>query len=86
MKQYTTKNKLSTFYSAANSNIETFVSVTMTKDAKSGSSKTPSFEMTWGSSTSSGYCSEDDCDTEFEQYFTARTSFVRKPKKEKVRK
>ncbi|XP_067097368.1 ras association domain-containing protein 1-like isoform X2 [Osmerus mordax] len=58
----------------------------MTKDAKSGSSKTPSFEMTWGSSTSSGYCSEDDSDSEFEQYFTARTSFVRKPKKEKDEK
>lgn len=39
--------------------------------------------MTWGSSTSSGYCSEDDSESEFEQYFTARTSFIRKPKKEK---
>ncbi|XP_071386805.1 ras association domain-containing protein 1-like isoform X3 [Centroberyx affinis] len=52
-------------------------------DSISGSDKTPSFEMTWGSSASSGYCSEDDSDTEFEQYFTARTSFIRKPRKEK---
>lgn len=51
--------------------------------ADSGSVKTPSFEMTWGSSTSSGYCSESDSDSEFEQYFTARTSFIRKPVKEK---
>ncbi|XP_071386795.1 ras association domain-containing protein 1-like isoform X2 [Centroberyx affinis] len=51
--------------------------------SSSGSDKTPSFEMTWGSSASSGYCSEDDSDTEFEQYFTARTSFIRKPRKEK---
>ena len=43
--------------------------------------KSPSFEMTWGSSTSSGYCSESDSDSEFEQYFTARTSFIRKPTK-----
>ena len=46
------------------------------KQADSGSDKTPSFEMTWGSSTSSGYCSESDSDSEFEQYFTARTSFI----------
>lgn len=48
--------------------------------------QTPSFEKTWGSSASSGYCSEEDSDSEFEQYFTARTSFFRKPpsKKEKV--
>ncbi|XP_041946826.1 ras association domain-containing protein 1-like isoform X2 [Alosa alosa] len=44
--------------------------------------QTPSFEKTWGSSTSSGYCSEEDSDSEFEQYYTARTSFIRKPKKE----
>lgn len=43
--------------------------------------KTPSFEMTWGSSTSSGYCSEEESDSEFEQYFTARTSFFPKTKK-----
>lgn len=51
-------------------------------NAASSSDKTPSFEMTWGSSTSSGYCSEEDSDSEFEQYFTARTSFfpkIRKP-------
>ncbi|XP_040889434.1 ras association domain-containing protein 1-like isoform X2 [Toxotes jaculatrix] len=50
--------------------------------AASSSDKTPSFEMTWGSSTSSGYCSEEESDSEFEQYFTARTSFfpkIRKP-------
>lgn len=45
--------------------------------------QTPSFEKTWGSSTSSGYCSEEDSDSELEQYFTARTSFFRKPQKEK---
>uniref|UniRef100_A0A3B3ZPX1 Uncharacterized protein n=1 Tax=Periophthalmus magnuspinnatus TaxID=409849 RepID=A0A3B3ZPX1_9GOBI len=43
--------------------------------------KTPSFEMTWGSSTSSGYCSDEESDSEFEQYFTARTSFFPKTKK-----
>ncbi|XP_072308616.1 ras association domain-containing protein 1-like isoform X2 [Eucyclogobius newberryi] len=42
--------------------------------------KTPSFEMTWGSSASSGYCS-DESDSEFEQYFTARTSFFPQTKK-----
>lgn len=47
-----------------------------------GVDQTPSFEKTWGSSTSSGYCSEEDSDSEFEQYYTARTSFIRKPKKE----
>ncbi|XP_041743428.1 ras association domain-containing protein 1 isoform X2 [Coregonus clupeaformis] len=52
------------------------------EDAVSGSDKSPSFEKTWGSSTSSGYCSGDS-DSEFEQYFTARTSFICKPKKEK---
>ncbi|XP_017263510.1 ras association domain-containing protein 1 isoform X2 [Kryptolebias marmoratus] len=45
------------------------------------SDKTPSFEMTWGSSTSSGYCSDEDSDPEFEQYFTARTSFFPKTRK-----
>ncbi|KAF7207958.1 ras association domain-containing protein 1 isoform X2 [Nothobranchius furzeri] len=50
----------------------------------SSSDKTPSFEMTWGSSTSSGYCSEDDSDSEFEQYFTARTSFFPKSRKANV--
>ncbi|XP_032996498.1 ras association domain-containing protein 1 isoform X3 [Lacerta agilis] len=44
---------------------------------------TPSFEMTWSSTTSSGYCSQEDSDSELEQYFTARTSFIRKPHKEK---
>ena len=57
------------------------------KEADSGSDKTPSFEMTWGSSTSSGYCSESDSDSEFEQYFTAKTSFIRKPAvKESIKK
>ncbi|KAJ7998430.1 hypothetical protein DPEC_G00204850 [Dallia pectoralis] len=37
-------------------------------------------DVTWGSSTSSGYCS--DSDSEFEQYFTARTSFKPKPEKD----
>ncbi|XP_039971915.1 ras association domain-containing protein 1-like isoform X2 [Xiphias gladius] len=49
--------------------------------AAGGSDKTPSFEMTWGSSTSSGYCSEEDSSSEFEQYFTARTSFFPKIRK-----
>ncbi|XP_029539746.1 ras association domain-containing protein 1-like isoform X2 [Oncorhynchus nerka] len=52
------------------------------KDAVSVSDKSPSFGKTWGSSTSSGYCSGDS-DSEFEQYFTARTSFICKSKKEK---
>ncbi|XP_007550474.2 PREDICTED: ras association domain-containing protein 1 isoform X2 [Poecilia mexicana] len=56
---------------------------TMASEASS-SDKTPSFEMTWGSSTSSGYCSEEDSDSEFEQYFTARTSFFPKPRKPTV--
>lgn len=55
----------------------------MTNEASS-SDKTPSFEMTWGSSTSSGYCSEEDPDPEFEQYFTARTSFFPKTRKANV--
>lgn len=55
----------------------------MTK-AASSSEKTPSFEMSWGSSTSSGYCSEEDPDSEFEQYFTARTSFFPKTRKANV--
>lgn len=46
--------------------------------------QTPSFEKTWGSSASSGYCSEEDSDSELEQYFTARTSFFHKPQKQKV--
>lgn len=40
--------------------------------------------MTWGSSTSSGYCSEEDSDSEFEQFFTARTSFFPKTRKANV--
>lgn len=50
----------------------------------SSSDKSPSFEMTWGSSTSSGYCSDEDSDSEFEQYFTARTSFFPKTRKANV--
>ncbi|CAJ1050567.1 ras association domain-containing protein 1-like isoform X2 [Xyrichtys novacula] len=53
-------------------------------NAASSSEKTPSFEMTWGSSTSSGYCSDEDSDSEFEQYFTARTSFFPKTRKDNV--
>ncbi|KAJ3602299.1 hypothetical protein NHX12_030058 [Muraenolepis orangiensis] len=49
------------------------------KGSAGGSGKSPSFEMTWGSSASSGYCSDDDSGSEFEQYFTARTSLGRKP-------
>lgn len=52
--------------------------------SSSSSDKTPSFEMTWGSSTSSGYCSQDESDSEFEQYFTARTSFFPKTRKAPV--
>ncbi|XP_043934584.1 ras association domain-containing protein 1 isoform X2 [Protopterus annectens] len=44
---------------------------------------TPAFEMTWNSTTSSGYCSQEDSDSELEQFFTARTSFIRKPRKDK---
>ncbi|KAM9096111.1 ras association domain-containing protein 1 isoform 1-T1 [Sarcophilus harrisii] len=43
---------------------------------------TPAFEMTWSSTTSSGYCSQEDSDSELEQYFTARTSLVRKPRRD----
>lgn len=53
----------------------------MMKKEASKSGETPSFEMTWGSSTSSGYCSEEDSDSEFEQFFTARTSFFPKTRK-----
>ncbi|XP_061583329.1 ras association domain-containing protein 1-like isoform X3 [Cololabis saira] len=50
----------------------------------SNSDKTPSFENTWGSSASSGYCSDEDSGSEFEQYFTARTSFFPKTRKPPV--
>ncbi|XP_029287415.1 ras association domain-containing protein 1-like isoform X2 [Cottoperca gobio] len=53
-------------------------------NAASSSDKTPSFEMTWGSSTSSGYCSDEESDSEFEQYFTAKTSFFPKTRKDNV--
>uniref|UniRef100_A0A8C2KC92 Ras association domain family member 1 n=1 Tax=Cyprinus carpio TaxID=7962 RepID=A0A8C2KC92_CYPCA len=44
------------------------------------------FEMTWGSSASSGYCSQSDSEHELEQFYTARTSFRKtKKRKEKVR-
>lgn len=56
----------------------------MMKNETSASDKTPSFEMTWGSSTSSGYHSQDESDSEFEQYFTARTSFFPKSRKAPV--
>ncbi|KAJ7999719.1 hypothetical protein DPEC_G00197330 [Dallia pectoralis] len=37
-----------------------------------------SFDLTWGSATSSGYCSHDDSDSELlEHFFTAHASFVR---------
>ncbi|XP_051550060.1 ras association domain-containing protein 1-like isoform X2 [Myxocyprinus asiaticus] len=42
------------------------------------------FDMTWGSSASSGYCSQSDSEHEFEQFYTARTS-LRKTKKRKDR-
>ncbi|XP_069849568.1 ras association domain-containing protein 1-like isoform X1 [Dipodomys merriami] len=38
--------------------------------------------MTWSSTTSSGYCSQEDSDSELEQYFTARTSLVRRPRRD----
>lgn len=57
----------------------------MMKKEASKSGETPSFEMTWGSSTSSGYCSEEDSDSEFEQYFTARTSFFPQSRKAKAK-
>ncbi|KAL6111977.1 rassf1 [Pungitius sinensis] len=52
--------------------------------AASGSEKSASFERTWGSSTSSGYCSDEESDSEFEQYFTARTSFFPKTRTDNV--
>lgn len=45
---------------------------------------TPSFEMTWSSTTSSGYCSQEDSDSELEQFFTARTSLGRRPRRDQV--
>lgn len=50
----------------------------ITVNEASGADKTRSFEMSWGSSASSGYCSDEDSDPEFEQFFTARTSFFPK--------
>lgn len=49
-----------------------------------GEADTPSFEMTWSSTTSSGYCSQEDSDSELEQYFTARTSLARRPRRDQV--
>lgn len=49
-----------------------------------GEAETPSFEMTWSSTSSSGYCSQEDSDSELEQYFTARTSLVRRPRRDQV--
>ncbi|XP_037535304.1 ras association domain-containing protein 1 isoform X2 [Nematolebias whitei] len=53
----------------------------ITANEASSADKTPSFEMSWGSSASSGYCSDEDSDPEFEQFFTARTSFFPKTRK-----
>lgn len=52
--------------------------------AAMGEAETPSFEMTWSSTTSSGYCSQEDSDSELEQYFTARTSLARRPRRDQV--
>lgn len=43
--------------------------------------------MSWGgrSTGSSGYCSQDDSDSELEHFFTAHTSFLCKPKTREVR-
>lgn len=57
----------------------------VTANEASRADKTPSFEMSWGSSTSSGYCSDEDSDPEFEQFFTARTSFFPKTRKASVK-
>ena len=38
----------------------------------------------WNSTTSSGYCSQEDSDSELEQYFTARTSLARRPRRDQV--
>ncbi|XP_077458767.1 ras association domain-containing protein 1-like isoform X2 [Stigmatopora argus] len=58
----------------------------MSSTAISSEKSLPSFEKTWGSSTSSGYCSDEaaDSDAEFEQFFTARTSFFPKSRKANV--
>ncbi len=43
-------------------------------------------DMTWGSSASSGYCSQSDSEHELELFYTARTSLRKtKRRKEKVR-
>uniref|UniRef100_A0A8C5PJ32 Ras association domain family member 1 n=1 Tax=Leptobrachium leishanense TaxID=445787 RepID=A0A8C5PJ32_9ANUR len=39
-----------------------------------GDQAAPSFEMTWNSTSSSGYCSQEESDPELELYYTARTS------------
>ncbi|AWP02642.1 putative ras association domain-containing protein 1 [Scophthalmus maximus] len=49
--------------------------------AAGGADKARSFDLTWGSSTSSGYCSDEEPDSEFEQYFTAKTSLFPKTRK-----
>ncbi|KAM4721466.1 ras association domain-containing protein 1 isoform 1-T1 [Rhinophrynus dorsalis] len=41
-----------------------------------GDKDTPSFEMTWNSTASSGYCSQEDSDPELELFYTARTSLL----------
>ena len=52
------------------------------KGSATGSGKSASFDKTWESSASSGYCSDDEAPPELEQYFTARTSLGRKPRVE----
>ncbi|KAF5927971.1 hypothetical protein HPG69_013801 [Diceros bicornis minor] len=52
------------------------------RDTNVADAGTPSFEMTWSSTTSSGYCSQEDSDSELEQYFTARTSLARRPRRD----
>ncbi|KAE8611880.1 hypothetical protein XENTR_v10012630 [Xenopus tropicalis] len=39
-----------------------------------GDKGTPAFEMTWDSTSSSGYCSQEESDPELELFYTARTS------------
>ncbi|NP_001085978.1 Ras association domain family member 1 S homeolog [Xenopus laevis] len=39
-----------------------------------GDKETPAFEMTWDSTSSSGYCSQEESDPELELFYTARTS------------
>ncbi|KAM4652386.1 ras association domain-containing protein 1 isoform 2-T2 [Discoglossus pictus] len=41
-----------------------------------GDKDTPAFDKTWSSTTSSGYCSQEESDPELELFYTAKTSLL----------